>query len=94
VIRETLISVRKDKSHQFNSFATLGERANRLNLLNIPFHVTYSEDELTRTRVLIYSEEMRKVLDELDAEFPEQVQAERDRKASLGIVETKTFETI
>jgi hypothetical protein len=56
--------------------------------------VTYSDDELTRTRVLIYDEEMRKTLDALDAEFPEQVEAERQRKLSLGIVETKTFETI
>lgn len=94
MIKETLIAKRLSKEHQFNSFATLGEYANRLNVLNIPFTVTYSKDELTRTRILMYDEVMDNTLKALNEEFSFELNAEQARKESLGIIETLSFEKL
>jgi hypothetical protein len=94
MIRETLIAVRKSTDHAFNSFATLGEYANQLNQLNCTFLVTYSDDELTRTRVMTYTAEQKKQLDALQEKYATEIATETARQQALGIVETTIIEIL
>jgi hypothetical protein len=91
---ETIVAVRKSTDDNFTSFKTLGEYNNQLNMMNIVFLVTYSDDTLTRTRVLTMTEEQKQQYDALTVTYAAECQAEQARKDALGIVETITWSTI
>jgi hypothetical protein len=94
MIKWTYITTRKSLDDRFVDTPLLGGYVDEIHQLSINFSVSYSEDQLTRTRVNWYDEKIADEVDRINNKWMNNLMAEKARRKALGMIDSSFREVL
>jgi hypothetical protein len=94
IIKWTYVTTRKSLDDRFVDTPLLGGYVDEIHQLSINFSVSYSEDQLTRTRINWYDSSIASEVDRINNKWMDNLKAEKARRQSLGMIDSSFCEVL